>query len=155
MEVQTQGEVGLHGDDEQSVLEPSITFLNMSGDVTITWDDQNKADVEALVARKMAEGYSFFIVKPVGTRGRAPKLKEASQLEGIPTRALKMHNEFKGQSLSDEELVKALTSGVISIERKPETVPAKSVGQQAARRASTAREVVEAQSVAVKPITGG
>lgn len=155
MEAQTEEAVNGNRGGEQQALEPSITFLNMSGDVTITWDDQNKAEVEALVARKMAEGYSFFIVKPVGTRGRAPKLKDAAQLDGIATRALKMHNEFKGESLSDEELVKALTSGVISIERKPETVPAKRGAQQAARRASTAREVVEAQSVAVKPITGG
>lgn len=155
MEAQTQDVVGRERSGEEQMLEPSITFLNMSGDVTITWDDQNKAEVEALVARKMAEGYSFFIVKPVGTRGRAPKLKAASQLDGIATRALKMNNEFNGQQLSDEDLVKALTSGVVNIERKPETVPAKTGGQRPARRASTAREVVEAQSVAVKPITGG
>lgn len=134
---------------------PSITFLNMSGDVTITWDEKNRAQVEELVASKMAEGYSFFIVRPVGSKGRAPKLKPAQPLDAIPSRALKMANVFMGKTVSDEDLVKALTSGVVSLERSAQSSPGKVNKHAATRRASTAREVVTARSVAVKPVTGG
>jgi hypothetical protein len=48
-------------------IQPSITWLNMTGDVTITWDEQNKEAVLELVRAKMKQGYTFFIwatVKP-------------------------------------------------------------------------------------------
>lgn len=41
----------------------AITFLNETGDVTITWDAENEAAVKALIAKKMKEGYAFFTIE--------------------------------------------------------------------------------------------
>ena len=40
-----------------------ITFLNETGDVTITWHAESEAAVKALIAKKLAEGYVFFTVR--------------------------------------------------------------------------------------------
>ena len=48
----------------EQALQPSITWLNMSGDVTITWDATNRERILALVREKMNQGYTFFILKP-------------------------------------------------------------------------------------------
>lgn len=37
---------------------PAITFLNMTGDITISWDRDNEAAILAMVEQKMKEGYS-------------------------------------------------------------------------------------------------
>ena len=42
---------------------PSITFLNRTGDITLTWDDQSKEAMLALIEKKMKEGFTFFIYK--------------------------------------------------------------------------------------------
>ena len=49
---------------ELTTIEASITFLNMTGDITIAWDDTNREQMLALVQEKMAQGYSFFILQP-------------------------------------------------------------------------------------------
>ena len=43
---------------------PSITFLNMTGDITISWDETNRDAILALVQEKMKSGHRFFIIKP-------------------------------------------------------------------------------------------
>jgi ribosomal protein L12E/L44/L45/RPP1/RPP2 len=40
-----------------------ITFLNKTGDVTITFDAQNAEVIKELVRKKMAQGYSFFTMR--------------------------------------------------------------------------------------------
>ena len=61
---------------------PAITWLNMSGDVTITWDESNREAIIALVAQKMKDGYSFFILEPsaLGLGTKKTALKKPSQL---------------------------------------------------------------------------
>lgn len=46
-------------------FQSSITFLNMSGDITISWDEENKARILELVKKKMDEGYVFFTLQKV------------------------------------------------------------------------------------------
>ncbi len=43
--------------------QPSLIFLNMSGDIEITWDDQHHDRIAELIQKKMDEGYVFFIKK--------------------------------------------------------------------------------------------
>jgi uncharacterized Zn ribbon protein len=134
----------------------SLTFLNHCGDVTISWDDENKEEIKAMVEKKMKQGFSFFVVREVKSKGRAPKVKFASEIDTIASKQLKVDNKVDGRVLDDDDLVKALTSGVIRIERKKETKPATNKASDAPLvRANTPEEVVNAQSIAIKPITGG
>lgn len=133
---------------------PAITFLNMSGDVTITWDESNRAHVQELVKRKMQEGYSFFILKPralafLGNKKVA--LKNASQLDSavgvvVPDAAV----ESIVSNLGDADVENAVRSGQARLAAAP-----KGSGKDAVRRAQTASEVLESQSMAVRPIVGG
>jgi len=55
--------------------QPSLTFLNASGDITITWDEHNKEKIVALIKKKMEEGYTFFTTKKVPVLNMYRKVK--------------------------------------------------------------------------------
>ena len=82
----------------------SITFLNMSGDVTITWDKDNESYVKAMVAAKIKEGYTFFILKKGFIFNKKIKVNDASDIQGpgkmlIPDEAaLYFRNEQTGEN---------------------------------------------------------
>lgn len=42
-----------------------ITFLSMTGDITITWSSENDAKMKELIRKKMAEGFVFFTTRKV------------------------------------------------------------------------------------------
>lgn len=50
---------------EAAIEQPSLTFLNGSGDITITWDEHNKEKIIEMIKKKMAEGYTFFTTKKI------------------------------------------------------------------------------------------
>lgn len=130
-----------------------ITFLNGTGDITLTWDPANEDAMLAMIEAKMKEGYSFFIIKPrlLGLLGakavKARSIKEIRKAgsvmaeDGIMTGAKPM--------LDDNTLEAVVMSGKAKLV-KPSTEQKESTG-----RASSAREVVRSQSVAVRPIVAG
>lgn len=132
---------------------PSITLLNKSGDITISWDDEDQEKVQELVRRKMEEGYSFFIVREPGMRGAAPKLKAEDELSHrAANNKLHVSNTVGAEQLDDADLMIALQDRVIRFSRSVKTGVQK---KKAVRRATTAVEVVKAQTVAIRPIAGG
>lgn len=138
--------------ETEAAFEPSITLLNRSGDITISWDDEDQAKVEDLVKRKMKEGYSFFIVREAGMRGAAPRLKPQDELNNrAPNNKLQVSNTVGSEQLDDADLMIALQDRVIRFSRSQKT----GVAKKTVRRAVTAKEVVGSQSVAIKPIVGG
>lgn len=54
-------------DEECAVPETvtGITFLNYTGDVTITWSPENDAKMKELIRKKMKEGFVFFTTRQV------------------------------------------------------------------------------------------
>jgi hypothetical protein len=42
----------------------SCTLLNVTGDVTIAWDDSTSSDVKKWIQNKLDDGFTFFIVEP-------------------------------------------------------------------------------------------
>lgn len=178
---------------------PEITWLNMSGDVTIRWSPENKKEVLKLVRAKMREGYSFFVLKPVLfglLPNRHVELKREEDLEGavgvvMPDDSVKRLMGDLGD-VQVEELVKKgtvqlvpkakMTTGapkpvkgkpnlrlvggkaVEFLKREVLADPAEPVRtlstnekpvREISHRATTAEEVVESRSVAIRPIVGG
>lgn len=43
----------------------SMTLLNGTGDVTITWTAENEESMKALIEKKIKDGYSFFVVEKI------------------------------------------------------------------------------------------
>lgn len=134
--------------------QPSITFLNMTGDITITWDAQNEAAILALVEKKMSEGYSFFILKPrvLGLLGHKKvemtDIEEARKAGGVVvTDALA---EKVLARLDDADLEATVANG------KARVVGRNNVADvSTARRAKTPAEVVRHPAVAVRRVVGG
>ena len=135
-------------------VQPALTFLNMSGDVTIAWDESNREQIIELVRRKMAQGYSFFVLTPrvIPVLGnKKVKLKKESQLDKavgivVPDDQI----DALVAQLGDVDVADAVRHGHAGIAKAPSSRKLDST-----RRAKTAEEVVTSQCVAVRPVVGG
>lgn len=133
---------------------PSITFLNMTGDVTISWDAQNEEAILALVQQKMDAGFSFFILKPRVGGLFGNKKVELTQIEqarkaGSIVVPDKLADTIIAQ-LGDAELEAQVAAGAARVvsREKPASIAT-------THRATTPQEVVRHQSVAVRAVVGG
>ena len=130
-----------------------ITFLNMCGDVTITWDDTNKDKIIAMVRQKMEEGYTFFTTKKVPLLPLYRKVKVKSEkLESLNSLVIDdAEFERMTKSLDDKAIAKGLVDGELLLAKRGD----EKSEYKAVRRMTDAEEVVENQSVALKPLVGG
>ena len=143
-------------DESPSTPASAITWLNMTGDITITWDDESKDHILELVRQKMAQGYSFFVITPrslpvLGTK--KVKLTSEDQLDKatgvvVPDSQARAMLAKIG-SLDDNEVRAAVQKGKARLTLVPKGE------HQTTHRAKTAEEVVKSQSVAVRPVVGG
>lgn len=130
---------------------PAITWLNMSGDVTITWDESNREAIIALVAQKMKDGYSFFILEPraLGLGTKKTALKKPSQLNkavGIVVPEAQVASIVG--DLGDPDVEKVVNDKVAELTPGPAQLEARG-------RAETPEEVVSTHTVATPPVWGG
>ncbi len=145
---------GPEGDALPEGFAPAITWLNMSGDVTITWDAENRERVLELVRAKMAEGYAFFVITPrllpfLGNKKTL--LTDPGQLDRVKAVVVPDDQvESLVARLGDKDVARAVAAGAAHIGRAPRAANA-----TAARRARNAEEVVRRQTVAVRPVVGG
>lgn len=132
----------------------SCTFLCGLGDLTIVWDEQNKEHILEVIRRKMKEGYVFFTTKKYlfGQIKRKGEITERDlrrgKLEDIiitDEQFEKMMADFDDADLA--KLVKNDKARVGKIKKGKE--------MEAMKKAKTAEEVVESNSVAMKRIAGG
>lgn len=120
-------------------MDRSLTMLNEMGDTTITWEEENDAEMEALIAAKMAAGVTFYLIPK--RKGATPKKKLADSTKAREHRAL---------SIPDKDFSKFVLEG----KGDAVIVPAPHVIDKAAR-AQSAREVARGHSVGVQPRRGG
>lgn len=134
---------------------PSITWLNMSGDVTITWEKEDEAAILALIEKKMSQGYSFFIAKPrffglLGVRKVPVQSLEDARAAGHVV----ADDSAVGRAVSricDPEVTEALRASKAQL-----LASGKPTGAlETIRRAASASEVLRHQTVAVRPVIGG
>jgi hypothetical protein len=135
--------------------EQSITFLNMSGDVTITWDASNEAEILELVRQKMAQGYSFFILKkrslgPIplpAKKVEATSIAQVAQAGHAVLRDKEVTRMVK-TSLGDDAVDRAVQNGSARLTQGRADLAT-------SHRAQDAQEVLRSQSVAIRPVVGG
>lgn len=114
----------------------ALSMPNRLGDTTIAWTDDQDAEMEAIIQKKMDAGCSFFIIEPrMGTR---KKLKHAADA-----------SKYRHLAIPDEDLAAFVGAGKGEAVRTPEK-PAKTV-----RKAKTAKEAAGAETVAIQPRRGG
>lgn len=119
----------------------TIRLLNETGDTTIGWTPEQDTKVRQWVADRMAEGYSFFFVNPHGVEVRVKTFDDAV----VNGRRVVLANKD-----SDELLWNA---GIFLVETGGEAQASGEVETQG--RAKTPEQVVEGDTVAVRPAAGG
>ena len=130
----------------------SCTFLNMSGDITIVWDESNREQVLEVIKKKMKEGYHFFTTK----RFLFDKL---SRRVAVTNKNL---GEVESLVITDEEFERMVDqmndSDVAALVRDSNVAMTKRRGKKdlaAMARLTKPEDVIERDSLAVRPIAGG
>lgn len=119
----------------------ATTILNEAGDTSIAWTEEQDDVMTEIIAKKMAEGVTFFIVTPRGFGLLPPK---KTKLEDVDD-AMK----HRALAIPDEDFAKFVESGAgqaVSTPAEPVT---------GSRRSKDAKEIAASQSVGVKQRKGG
>lgn len=118
----------------------STTILNEFGDTTIAWTADRDAEMAAIIARKMKDGVTFFIIDEDGAR---------SQLEAATVAAIKKAVPRRRLAIPDADLLKFVESGAGAEMKTP---PVKRGRTRVSRDAA---EVAQSHSVGVRQMRGG
>ncbi len=139
----------------------STTLLNSTGDITLTWENGEDAQIKSMIQSKLDAGYVFFIVEPrVGflkilgnkkttihdvseIKGRKVIMKTDSNAENI--KAL-LGNSVK---IGDADSEKLFLNGHIGIANIGET------SYNTVRKANSVMEVMKNHTVATPRISAG
>lgn len=132
----------------------TMTLLNQTGDVTITWTKGEDAAIREFVEKKLKEGHSFFIMD------RPPFLKRlfGAKPTQIAVRSVDELPENRSLVLADSDAQALFDSQKVSVVSTPVGRSAQSSSGQPAvmRRARNTDEVVKSRHTAMlKPIVGG
>lgn len=132
----------------------SLTFLNATGDVTITWDAENDEKIKDLVRAKMAQGYVFFTLRKVVIESIKVKRKIGEKGVDTITSLVIEDAEFDKlvKDMDDRDLATLMKDRTAQLaKRRGKSKEFTSVG-----RAKNADEVVKGkQALAVRPVVGG
>jgi len=123
-------------------MKRALTILNETGDVTITWDEENDARMIEIIERTMKAGITFFLIEPRMNGLVAPDTSK-------PLKKVKDSLKHRALSMKDEDFEAMVAEG------KAELVQTPDAAVRTVRKASTAREVATRESVAVQPRRGG
>lgn len=131
---------------------PSITFLNLTGDITIIFDEKNREQILAMIRKKMSEGYSFFTTK----KFMFDKFKRKQK---ITEKNIEQVEEIVITDAQFEKMIVDMNDKDIATLVRDETVTlAKRRGKTEItlhERAKNAEDVIDKNSVAIRPIVGG
>jgi hypothetical protein len=139
----------------------STTLLNSTGDITLTWEDGEDAEIKKMIQDKIDAGYCFFIMEPRVSflKALGSKRKTIRNIAEIKGREVVMETDaIKGGAkailgntlnLGDEASENLFKAGRIGIANVPEH----SYGTGGI--AKTASEVMKKHTVATSPIYAG
>lgn len=119
---------------------PSITFLDGSGDTTISWDDSVDQEMVAAIDRLMKRGYVFFIVDRLHDN-KVTVRREVTKLDQLGKRSV---------VVTDDALAEMFDQGRIKAANGTRSSTVATVGM-----ATTAAEAASADTVAVPRMQGG
>jgi len=119
----------------------ALTMLNEAGDVTIVWDESSDDAMEKIIADKMKAGCSFFIIEPRFGGLAAPAKK--------PLKDAADARKHRALAIPDADLAAFVSAGAGALVATP-TEKARTT-----RRAKTAKEAAQAETLGVQARRGG
>jgi hypothetical protein len=132
----------------------SLTFLNNTGDVTITWDAENDEKIKDLVRSKMAQGYIFFTLRKVVIESIKVKRKIGEKGVDTITSLVIEDDEFDKlvKEMDDRDLATLMKDRTAHLAKRK----GKSKEFTSAGIAKDPEAVVRGkQAIAVRPVVGG
>lgn len=135
-------------------IKPSITFMNSTGDITISWEKDKEAEILALVQAKLDEGYTFFLLKPRAGGLLGTKKIPAKSIDQIRAAGRFVAPDALAKAvvmnLGDDAVSKAVQSGSAHVAHIGKDKSMESLGIS-----RNAQEVVQSNSLAFRVVTGG
>ena len=132
----------------------SCTFLSCLGDLTLQWDEQNKEHVLEVIRKKMKEGYVFFTTKKYlfGQIKRKGQVTDRDLRRGNLEDIIIPDDQFEKMiaDMDDSDVAALVSKDKVKIGKIK-----KGKEIEAMKKAKTPEEVIESNSVAMKPIRGG
>lgn len=116
-------------------------MLNDQGDVTITWTEDEDEKYEKAIEAKMAEGCVFFMIEERSFPPRLKLVKTAADKKALFS--------ARAAYVKDKHFSDLLGIGSGDVAKTPEA-PVRTI-----RKAKTAKEASQAQTVGVRPLVGG
>ena len=132
----------------------SITFINLSGDITITWSASDDEKVKEIIRKKIKEGFSFFSLRKVVVDTVKVKRKVGSKgvdkLDNLVIDDETFEKMVSG--MHDPDLAQALKLNTTKLAKRR----GHSKKYDSIERLKTVEDVIDKrQSLAVRPIVGG
>lgn len=119
----------------------ALTILNQSGDTTIVWTEDRDDEMEAIIAKKMAEGITFFTIEPrfFGLLpSKKTKLQDAAEAR-----------KHRALSIPDDDFAQFVESGSGDAVKTPRGSVAGAMIER------DPKKVAKSQSVGVRQMKGG
>lgn len=139
----------------------STTLLNSTGDITLTWENGEDAEIKKMIQDKIDAGYCFFILEPRVSflKALGSKKKTIRNISEIKGREVIMKTDTNtsgakvllGETLNlgDEASENLFKAGRIGIANVPES------SYNTVRKAKTANEVMKSHTIATPRIAAG
>lgn len=143
---------------DKGILFSSMTLINVTGDVTLTWEAEQDKKMRELVQAKLDEGYGFFIMEPrfkfLNFLGNKKiHITDTKQIKG---NSVTMETEedaqkilFQKIKLGDKKAEEVFLGGIVSIANVPQN------NYSTSKRTINVEEIIHSHTVVTNKIAGG
>ncbi len=130
----------------------SCCFMNLCGDIQIVWDEHNKEQILEMVRKKMKEGYVFFTTKKIAFNRLKRKVKITEKNIDQTEEIIVTDKQFE-KMISDMD-----DRDIASLVKNDQATLVKRKGRSeiaTIKKANKAEDVIDKNSVAIRPVVGG
>lgn len=137
----------------------SLTLLNSTGDITLTWNDYEDEAIKKMIQEKIESGYCFFIMEPKVSflkflGDKKTTIKDVSDIKGKKV-IMKTTSNLDHKTISetfkfgDEKAEDLFKKGHIGVTNVPET------SYNTVRKTKNVNEIMKSHTIATPRIVAG
>lgn len=137
----------------------SLTLLNSTGDITLTWNNYEDVEIKKMIQSKIDEGYCFFVMEPKVSflkflGEKKTTIKDVNEIKSRKV-IMKTTSNLDHKSISesfkfgDKEAEKLFKKGNIGVVNVPET------NYNTVRKTKNVTEIMTNHTIATPKISAG
>ena len=130
----------------------TCSFLNMTGDITIAWDESNREKVLEVIRKKMDEGFVFFTTQSFLFHRLTRRVKVTKRNLNSLSEIIVTDEQFDKmvEEMNDRDVAKLVRGDHAELVKRHG-----SNSLNAMQRAKKAEDVIGRDSLAIRPMHGG